>query len=352
MTLRWLFAPALVLLVCLSACDQNDVAAPFQVDAGTLTLYGYLDATRTVQRARIEPRRRSVDFPRSPEAALLEGTEVLSYRLGENEDGSPTDTVRWTQRAERLPDGTYAAVFSAFFQPLPLERYRVVTRRAGGPNGPAIESADEITVPSAGPPVDGAWRAEDGRVLFPVTWPVALNARLDTLEVEHTACLSFPPLVLDVPDTLGFVYVDTLLINGDSIIVYGDTVVVAGDTIIVDPSPILTYTRPFPSELVLATERVSAAVEEESGGFTVLADLKAARVALGAGRGTADIRYDRLRLTVRVRDADWTGSGGDPRAADTGFLGGANGGQSFHAPPPEAIRAAGMTPGAQNLRCQ
>ena len=351
MTSRWLFPPVLVLLACLSACDQNDVAAPFQVETGPLTLYGYLDATRTVQRARIEPRRRSIDFPRTAADALLNGTAVISYQLGENEDGSPPDTVRWTQRAERLPDGTYAAVFSAFFSPLPGERYRVVVQREEGEEGARTESAREIRIPEAGPPVEGAWYREDGHIIFPVTWPAELGARLDTLEVLHSGCLSYPPLQLSIPDTVGYEYVDTLLIGKDSVIVYGDTVVVAGDTIIVEPSPILSYIRYVPPRIFEIRGYAAPVEEADRGGFSVHVDLTDVRLHAGGLGSPNAIRYDRLLLRVRVRDEEWDGEGGDPTMPESGFLGGTNADQSYHFPPSEALSEAGLVAGGFGLRC-
>lgn len=368
MTFRWLLPPALLLLACVSACDQNDVAAPFEVDSGALTLYGYLDASRNVQRARIEPRRQSVDYPRTPEDAFLADTEVLSYPI--REDGVPPDTVRWTQRAERLPDGTYAAIFSASFRPIALARYRVVTRRAAGPEGPALESAEEVTVPAACAPVMDDWRREGDRVVVPVRWPAELRARLDTVEVSHVGTIINPDLVLEVPDT-SFRFVDSLVIGMDTVAVFQgldsvytpsgsypvieDAVVVGQDTfsavvamgdtlpLMFEPDTLLSFTRPVPPDSFYRLG-FGEIVQGEEGPFLEV-DLQALERALTIPLSdTHRVLYKRLQLAFRVRDIGWDGEGGDPTDPEAGFLGGANGGRTFLTPPRAAVEETGMTP--------
>ena len=362
-----LLAALSVALLCVSACDQTEEPVPFQIEAGTLTLYGFLDATRNVQRARIEPRRQDLDYPRTPEGAFLDDTEVLSYRLGENIDGSPTDTVRWVQRAERLPNGTYAAVFSASFRPLPLERYRVVTRRAAGPEGPAVEAVKDVTIPAAGPPVEGAWRREDDRVLLPIVWPDSLQARLDTIQALHIGCLYNDVETLEEPDTLTYL-VDTVLVGADTLVVFGgakgvlidgvpypiieDTLYVGEDAIPLAYELIteLLFSRPIPPRRWGTTSPVD--VVQQDGAFTVEVDLSRTvqRVRAGASDG-AVVRYDQLRLGVRVRDAEWTGDELDPDAPAVGFLGGVNADTHYEEPSPEALEAAGAQAGRIGAVC-
>lgn len=384
----------LLALVGLAACDQTEETAPFQVEAGTLTLYGFLDATRSVQRARIEPRRQDLDYPRTPEAAFLDDTEVLSFRLGE---GEAPDTVRWVQRAERLPDGTYAAIFSASFRPEPLARYRVVTRRAAGDTGPAAESVKDILIPSARPAETGAWYQDGDRVVLPVTWPDHLHARIDTVEALHSGCLSIPDQVLDIPDTViytprpfilgvdtfrvyenpiytfyqegsfvafnridppldSLIYIpDTLVVGLDTIRVYRNPIVLDGDTVWLDLTDmeLLDYTRPVPPQAWARTGPVEVRRLDNTNAVEV--DLRALARSFAGISDSHYVRYDRLRVGVRVRNADWTDNGGDPNVPASGFLGGVDAGYTdFYAPsdvPAEAIEKVGLGPGGRGARC-
>ena len=380
-----LLPAACLLLVLIAACDSVEQTAPFEIEAGPRTLYGYLDATSRVQRARVEVRRRDVDFPRSAEEALLRDTEVFSVFV--DTLGLGRDTVRWTQRAERLPDGTYAPIFTGMFEPVPLARYRIVVVRQA--NGPRAESREEteILVPKAGDPFFEPHRLESGGVILPAHWPAAYNARLDTFATQHSSCIFRPDSLLEVPEISrlfpgnrvtispdsALVGPDTLRVDPDSTVVYGPVTLVVlrppdtlripmamGDTVRIDrhrlfygPNTIASYIKSLEPYPFYSSEHVE--VVEERGGFTALLNLSGLRREIERRNYITDshiVRYDYLYVGLRVRDKDWDGQAQVPNTVQAGFLGGVDAAEFLLNAPVPTLRAAGLAdPSVKGFGC-
>ena len=377
-----LLPAACLLLVLIAACDSVEQTAPFEIEAGPRTLYGYLDATSRVQRARVEVRRRDVDFPRSAEEALLRDTEVFSVFV--DTLGLGRDTVRWTQRAERLPDGTYAPIFTGMFEPVPLARYRIVVVRQA--NGPRAESREEteILVPKARDPAFEPHRLVDGRVMLPVHWPAS---RIDSFTSQQAGCIYRPDSLLVVPDTFRLFPGDSIHISPDSAIIGPDSIGVAedssvifgpaalwvfvppdtlrfplaeGDSVRIDPhrifyapSTILSFIRSLSPYFFYSREHIQ--LVEERGGVTALVDLGGLRREIERRNYITDshiVRHDYLYVGLRVRDPDWDGRQQDPNAIEAGFLGGVDAAELLLRAPTSALNAADLAdPSFSDYEC-
>ena len=373
-TLLRLLPAAVLLLALVSACDSVEDSAPFQITSGSRTFYGYLDAESRVQRARVEARRQDVDFPRSADQALLLDTEVYSVFV--DISGVGLDTVRWTQQAERLPDGTYAPVFVGRFTPSPLTRYRIgVVRRAAGARD-ATREETEIVVPKASDPIVEPWTTEGGRVLVNLHWPAAYNAKADTLLLRQAGCVYRPDSLLAEPDTSFLVPGDTIRISPDSLLIGPDSLISTPDTLILGAISLLVLAPPDTIRTILAegdTVRASPTllaagpntllnyirslqpypfvtyrnvdVMEDRGGFSALVDLSGVRRDIERQHVLTDshrVRHDFMYLSLRVRDRDWDGDGGNPNEIAAGFLGGTDSVSALLYPPVAAFEAAGF----------
>ncbi|MEM1055336.1 MAG: hypothetical protein AAGI52_07405 [Bacteroidota bacterium] len=171
------FLILLALVVCgasLPGCGDTFVD-PFLRDEGSFSMYGVLlsEGSPDVQRLRVQLVRALPDPPTEPEEAAAQlGSDVASVDLVTG------DSIAWTERQIRFPDGTLGSVFERAFRPVPGRPYRLsVTRRSDGERASAT-----LTIP----PTPRATISEPvvaDRVTQAVAWDAARIARA-TLSVR------------------------------------------------------------------------------------------------------------------------------------------------------------------------
>lgn len=295
MTRMSLAASLATVLALTSGCDQQGAVAPFGEVSEPFAVYGVLDADAEVQRLRVEVRRRSVDLPTTPQEAFLANTTVTSgIRLI---DGTLRDVREWRQRAERLPDGTYASVFEAAFRPEPLSRHEVRVLRSDSDAAPDAELVQQVVVPSASYVQQEEVELDGDRVRVPLSWS---PMQVDSIAVTHIGCTYRLSYEQDSTGT---------------------------------PRPVTTTQR---YELAGFIDRSEA----EAGRIVVeLSDLIEPVRAI-SNLDSADVHYLQLRYTARVLDAGW---GSQSEDDVSGYLAGVDTEEGTLVFTAELRRAAGFS---------
>lgn len=120
---------ALVLLLAVAGCDSTEIRPgvfdPFDTSR-VYSVFAVLDAAAEEHTMRVQTVRRESDPPQTAEDALLKAPRVVIV------DTATGDSLVWASSVQRLSDGTYAAFYTARYEPAALRTVELFLTRSDG----------------------------------------------------------------------------------------------------------------------------------------------------------------------------------------------------------------------------
>ena len=171
-----------VLLFAVAGCDSTEIRPgvfdPFDTSRA-FSVYAVLDATEDEHTIRVQTIRRESDPPQTADEALLKAPRVVTV------DNVTRDSVVWSPSVQALSDGTFAAFYTARFEPGPYRTVELFLTRSDGRTayGQAVVPDGE-----APPAVEGPVEV-DGRVTVTTRWEQFGSLRT----AQAVAVLRFDP---------------------------------------------------------------------------------------------------------------------------------------------------------------
>ena len=281
-----------VLLFAVAGCDSTEIRPgvfdPFDTSRA-FSVYAVLDATEEEHTIRVQTIRRESDPPQTADEALLRAPRVVTV------DNVTRDSVVWSPSVQQLSDGTYAAFYTARYEPSALRTVELFLTR---PDGRDAYGQAQVPEGELAPEVIGPMDI-DGQVVIEMRWTQfgALREALATVTYRLDPAADFPSRL--------------------------------------DFEP--TYDTAPGAEPVVPVSLSEAA--------------EAIRSSLGITPETPVYLYG-VTLAVEGTSPGWTSAGGDPvLAAESGNMDGAVGrfgfvdeGRANILPSPDWIERAGFTP--------
>ena len=151
------------LLLALAACDSTEIRPgvfdPYDTSR-PYSVYAVLRATDEEHTIRVQTIRRESDPPQTEAEAIVSAPRVVTV------DAATGDSLVWARATQQLSDGTYAAVYTARFEPAAYRTVELLLTRDDGAN-----ASGQATVPDAeAPPTVAEPQSTPDGVVTSVRW--------------------------------------------------------------------------------------------------------------------------------------------------------------------------------------